>query len=69
MIVGRAAKSPFIRQITQRDLELALDQCLAYAARGDVQIVRPDCEPLVLVSIERWDELNAANRPRPFLED
>lgn len=65
LIVGQSAKPPFIRRITERDLNLALDQCLAYADRGDVQLVRPDGEPLVLMSIERWDQLNAANRPGP----
>ena len=62
MIVGRRGKPPFIRDITRRDLSLALDRCLAYADRGDVQIITPNGKRLVMVSIAQWDRLNAANR-------
>jgi hypothetical protein len=62
VIVGRRGKPPFIREITRRDLKLALEQCFAYADRGDVQIITPDGKRLVMVSIAQWDRLNAANR-------
>jgi hypothetical protein len=62
MIVGRNAPQPFVRELTVRDLNLSLEQSLAYTARGDVLVVAPDQRRYVLVSIERFDELNVANR-------
>lgn len=61
MIVGRSAPPPFIRELSMRDLNRSLDQCLAYTLRGDVLVVAPDNRKYVLVSVERFDELSAAN--------
>lgn len=62
MIVGRSALPPFVRELTVRDLDRSPDQSLAYTSRGDVLVVAPDNRKYVLMSIERFDELNAANR-------
>ena len=62
MIVGRTASPPFVRELTARDLDRSLDQCLAYTSCGDVLVVAPDNRTYVLMSIERFDELNAANK-------
>ena len=62
MIVGRSAPPPFVRELTMRDLNRSLDQSLAYTSRGDVVVVGPDNRKYVLVSIERFDQMNAANK-------
>ncbi|CAN5528530.1 hypothetical protein BH10PSE3_BH10PSE3_26860 [soil metagenome] len=62
MIVGRNVPPPFIRKLTVQDFDRSLDQSLAYTSRGDVLVIAPDNRKYVLVSIERFDELNAANR-------
>jgi hypothetical protein len=62
MIVGRRTRRPFIREVSPRDLNLALDQCFDYATRGDVLITVAADRQYVLMSIERHDELVAANK-------
>lgn len=62
MIVGRSASPPFVRELSVRDLDRSLEQSLAYAELGEVLIVAPDKRKYVLVSVGRFDELNAANR-------
>lgn len=61
MIVGRNAPPPFIRKLTVRDFDRSLDQSLSYTSRGDVLVVAPDNRRYVLISIERFDDLIAAN--------
>jgi hypothetical protein len=61
MIVGRNAPPPFVRELTARDLTLCLDQSLAFTSRGDVLVVAPDNSKYVLMPIERFDQLTAAN--------
>jgi hypothetical protein len=62
MIVGRSAPPPFARELTMRDLDRSLDQSLAYSLRGDVLVVGPGNRKYVLMSINRFDKINAANR-------
>lgn len=63
MIVGQNTMPPYVRRLDERDLRLAIDQCLSYAGKGDVLVVDDLGRKYVLVSIERWQELSRANRP------
>jgi len=62
MIVGRRVRTPFIREVSLRDLNLALEQCFDYASRGDVLVTAAVDKQYVLMSIERYDTLIAANK-------
>jgi hypothetical protein len=63
MIVGQNTQLPYVRRITERELRLAAEQCLAYADKGDVLVVDDRNREYVIVTIGRWQELARANRP------
>ena len=57
MIVGQNAQPPYVRRVSERELRLAAEQCLAYA---DNLVVDDRNRQYVIVSIGRWQELSRA---------